>query len=190
MNSSAKKAPPLISSPALGMIFFILTEMMLFSALISSYNIVRSGAINWPPLGQPRLPIIATGFNTLLLSLSGIFLVTAYKFFAKLGSSAKVKTLFLLSVVLGFAFVCLQGAEWLKLIGFGMTMTSSVYGSFFYLLIGTHGLHVLGAVMALAIMYGKLKKNTLKLESFTAILIFWLFVVLLWPLLYLLVYFD
>ncbi len=189
MNSSAKQAP-VISSPALGMIFFILTEVMLFSALISAYIIVNSGAINWPPLGQPILPIISTGFNTLLLLLSGVFLFMAYKNFSKTGSAQKVKNLFLLAVMLGFAFVCLQGIEWVKLIGFGMTMTSSVYGSFFYLLIGTHGVHVLSAAIALTVMYRRLKKNSLKLDSFTALLMFWSFVVILWPLLYFLVYFD
>ena len=50
-----------------------------------------------------------------------------------------------LVMLLGAFFVVFQGAEWLALIGQGLTLTSSALGSFFYLIVGSHGLHAVGS---------------------------------------------
>ncbi len=187
MTSPSKKTA--ISNPVLGMLFFIFTELMVFSAFISAYSIVRSSAINWPPLDQPRLPVLATAFNSAALLLSGFLLYGGYRFFLKEGSSKRVKHFFFASLVLGLFFVCFQGWEWVKLIRFGLTMTSSVYGSFFYLIIGFHGLHVLAASFTLSYAYHRLSKSLLRREVFAACLCFWIFVVGVWPCIYYWVYF-
>ena len=59
------------SNGLLGMLLFVMAEAMLFAGMISAFTIVRSGALVWPPPGQPRLPIEATAFNTLVLLASG-----------------------------------------------------------------------------------------------------------------------
>ena len=61
---------PLVPSGVFGMIVFIVTEVMFFSGLVSAYLIIRAGLEEWPPWGQPRLPIEATAFNTFILVLS------------------------------------------------------------------------------------------------------------------------
>ncbi|MGY8693196.1 MAG: hypothetical protein ACKVGW_03250, partial [Verrucomicrobiia bacterium] len=47
---------PALSSSALGILVFIVTELMFFAALISAYLIIKAGPEAWPPTGQPRLP--------------------------------------------------------------------------------------------------------------------------------------
>lgn len=171
-----------------GMLLFIFVETMLFASFISSYLIISSSASNWPPLGQPRLPILTTGVNTLILLFSGLALVFSYRLFSMEGNTLRVKKLFLAALVLGMTFFSFQGYEWVRLIHFGLTLQSGVYGSFFYLIIGFHGLHVLAASVILALMYRRLHGNRLKRESFAAVLALWLFVVGVWPVLYYLVY--
>ena len=51
-----------------------------------------------------------------------------------------------ISILLGAFFLVFQGYEWIQLLKFGFTLSSSVYGGLFYLLIGAHGFHVMGAL--------------------------------------------
>ena len=48
---------PIVASGVMGMLMFVMTEVMLFAGLISAFSIARSSAILWPPPGQPRLPL-------------------------------------------------------------------------------------------------------------------------------------
>ena len=53
------------------------------------------------------------------------------------------------TTVLGALFLAIQGSEWARLIRFGLTMTSSLYGGMFYLIVGAHALHLIVAVAVL-----------------------------------------
>ena len=59
---------------------------------------------------------------------------------------ARARVPMAIAMGLGAAFVALQGAEWVALLRQGLTLTSSSLGSFFYLIIGLHGLHVVVAI--------------------------------------------
>src|SRR6202008_3048165 len=63
----------------LAMIIFVATEIMFFAALMSAHTIARATVLGgvWPPLGQPRLPVERTAFNTAILLLSGALLLIA-----------------------------------------------------------------------------------------------------------------
>ena len=81
-----------------------------------------------------------------------------------------------------------QGAEWVALIGEGLTLTSGQLGGFFYLLVGTHALHVLVGFAILLYTYRKLSHGELDRFTFWPAQIFWYFVVGVWPILYWQVY--
>lgn len=166
------------------MLLFIVAEAMFFAGLISAYVISRAGTFAWPPAGQPRLPIAVTAINTLVLLTSAATIRQAARDFE---GGAAVRPL-LWTLALGTSFVLVQGFEWVRLIGYGLTMTSSPYGSFFYLLVGAHALHVTAALLALAWGYRRLAAGELRGETFQALRVFWYFVVGLWPVLYALVY--
>lgn len=183
----APQSEKLISNSALGMLIFVICEVMLFAGMISAFMIVRTSALGaWPPPGQPRLPVESTLINTAALLLSGIMLFRARSAFKSDPTSAVWP--YLLAVGFGAFFVLLQGFEWLGLIREGLTLTSSNHGSFFYLIVGTHALHALGGLIFLGLGYLALRASRLEDERFQAIQIFWYFVVLLWPILYVRVY--
>ena len=95
----------------------------------------------------------------------------------------------LASILLGSFFVAFQGYEWLGLIREGLTLTSSTHGSFFYLIVGLHGLHAVVALGFLVGIYVRMRADQPLLSStFAAARVFWYFVVGLWPILYLRVY--
>ena len=58
-----------ISSGVFGMLIFMVTEAMFFAGLISAYMVIRAGIEEWPPWGQPRLPVVATAFNLSLIHI-------------------------------------------------------------------------------------------------------------------------
>ena len=92
------------------------------------------------------------------------------------------------AILSGAAFVALQGVEWVRLLREGLTMTSSSHGAFFYLIVGAHALHAVVAIVALAAVYLPLRRGALSPARFAATQLFWYFVVLLWPIIYLRVY--
>jgi cytochrome c oxidase subunit 3 len=92
------------------------------------------------------------------------------------------------AMVFGAAFVALQGAEWVALLRQGLTLTSSSLGSFFYLIIGVHALHVVVALALLVYTWIRLQRGWLASSQLAAAEVFWYFVVGIWPVLYLVVY--
>jgi len=178
--------PALVSNQVLGVVILVATEMMFFAGLISAFLIGKAGARVWPPPDQPRLPIAATALLTAVLLASGVllYLVGSRRDLA----GRRLHTLLPWSASLGALFVGLQGVEWARLVNYGLTMTSSTYGSFFYVVVGAHALHVLAGIIALAWAAVRLETGRLQWETFRAVRIFWYFVVGLWPILYVLVY--
>jgi cytochrome c oxidase subunit 3 len=178
---------PVIASPVLGVLIFVVTEVMLFAGLISGLAIAKASTLGpWPPPDQPRLPIEATAFNTVILLASGIALYYAQRAYKRQPLTAK--TPFKVALGLGTFFVVFQGVEWVRLIGQGLTLTSGSLGAFFYVIVGMHALHAIAAILVLCWMYLRLARLELPPGSFQAARIFWYFVVGLWPILYVQVY--
>ena len=174
----------------LGLLLFIAIEIMFFAGMISAFLVFRLGSSSWPPAGQPRLPVEITAVNTLLLLLSGVSMQGSLMSLRS-GNSRFFLWALGLTALLGTAFLSIQGTEWVRLVHFGLSAQSNVYGGFFYALIGLHGLHVTGGLLALLWVgqrafrgaYGPAR--TLGVELCRT---YWFFVVGLWPVLFVLVY--
>ena len=178
---------PVAPNGVIAMVIFVIAEMMFFAGLISAFTIVRSTALaGWPPPGQPRLPAEATLINTCALIVSALVLYVAQRRFR--AEPARAKTPLLVAMLLGAFFVVFQGVEWVAMLRQGLTMQSSTHGAFFYLIVGSHGIHAVIALLALGYGYGRLRRGTLTQSAFWTIQVFWYFVVGLWPLLYWRVY--
>jgi cytochrome c oxidase subunit 3 len=127
-----------------------------------------------------------TAINTVALLASGIVLVFAGLAYRRRASLALGPLL--IAVLLGVYFVASQGVEWIALLGEGLTLQSSSYGGFFYLIVGTHALHALAAIACLGWAWLRLRRGRLAPSEFGTVQVFWYFVVLVWPVLYLQVY--
>ena len=181
---------PLVSNAVLGMLMFMAAETMLFAGLIAGFLVLRYGAVVWPPPFQPRLPIEVTGANTAVLLGSSVTMARALRAIRR-GNRAGLVGGLGLTALLGAAFLGVQGYEWARLVGFGLTVTSGSYGATFYTLIGAHGLHVLGALIWLGIVLVRAWRGRFSARAHTPVVVcamYWSFVVFLWPILYLLVY--
>ena len=93
--------------------------------------------------------------------------------------------------LLGALFLTVQGAEWVRLVHFGLTTSSSLYGATFYTLVGAHACHVVAALVMLAVVRRLAARGHFRPGDGVALepyRMYWFSVVGIWPLLYLLVY--
>lgn len=172
----------------LAVLFLIGAETMFFGALISALFVLRLGMAVWPPPLEPRLPLAVTTVNTLVLLASSVALVAAGRVRR---DYPRLVSRLALTATLGIVFLAIQGYEWVRLIGYGLTLSSGVYGTAFYGLIGVHGVHVLAAVVWLSvttIMVARRRLHDRRWAPVQACAMFWHFVVALWPVLYIAVY--
>lgn len=180
----------MVPSSLLGMLVFVGTEVMFFTGLISAFTITRAGAapLAWTLPSGLVLPAAQTAVNSVALLLSGLLVLLAQRQF-RVGAAGRAATMLLGATGLGLVFVLLQGREWWALLSQGVTMQSSTLGAFFYLIVGTHALHAMAAIIGLGVAWARMRKGTLTPGFFFGAQTFWYFVVGIWPVIYFRVYF-
>jgi len=180
-----------INAVQLGVLLFIGSEIMLFAGLLAVYTAFRFGNLTWPS-AQLYLPVKVTWVNTFFL------LSSCYTMYRAVSAGRKdlrgsLVTYLTVTALLGTLFVSIQGYEWVQLIRDGFTITTGVYGATFYLLIGCHALHVLGAVVWLLVVVWLARQGRFPSSRFVGVEVcawYWYFVGGLWVLLFALVYLN
>lgn len=180
------------SNARLAILILLGAEIMFFAGLIGTFLVFRLGSVTWPPPSQAdvRLPIGVTGINTIILLSSGYTMIRAL-LSARRDSRKELRRWLLVTGILGAIFLVVQGSEWVRLVHHGFTLSSGVYGSIFYVLIGCHALHVLVAVVWVMGVFAKAIAGRFSVNQHVGVeicAIYWTFVVVLWPILYVLVY--
>jgi cytochrome c oxidase subunit III len=127
-----------------GMWVALAAILMMFTALTSAYIVRAASANDWLPLAMPRVLLLSTA----LILVSSATLEAARR---RLRDSARTayKRWLLITVALGLGFLASQLLAWRQLIGQGIYVSSNPHSSFFYLLSATHGVHLLGGLLAL-----------------------------------------
>lgn len=184
------EAAPAVSNARLAMVVLIAGESMLFAGLLGAYIVFRLAASDWPPAGQPRLPIVLTALNTVVLLGSLVPMAGALRAIRRDDRAAAPRAL-AWTALLGTLFLAIQGFEWARLVGHGLTPSSGSYGSIFYVLIGCHGAHVLAAVVWLGVVTLLARSGRFRADRHDGLEmcgIYWYFVCALWAILFPVVY--
>lgn len=179
-----------LSNAYLGLMIFLGAETMFFAGLVGSFLVFRVAHEVWPPATLPRLPVGVTGVNTLILLASALTMRWA-KAAIRSGGQHRLVRMLLITAGLGVTFLLVQGYEWIRLLQYGLTLASGVYGATFYVLVGCHAVHVLGAVIWLVSVLGLAVRRRYTAHGHTGVALcamYWYYVVALWPILYGLVY--
>lgn len=179
-----------VPNSVLAMLVFVGTELMFFAGLISAFTITRAGSspLAWGLPSGAVLPAAETAINSVALVASGVLVFIANLQYRRADITRSSRTL-LVATLLGALFVLLQGREWWTLLSQGVTLQSNTLSAFFYVIVGTHALHAVVAIAALAIAWWRLTRGTLSRGFFFGAQTFWYFVVGIWPVIYLRVYF-
>jgi len=179
MNVAIKNEEALGARYRLGMWVMLASIAMLFTSLSSAY-IVRSGAMyDWLPIAVPRVMFGSTA----LILLSSVSIEIARRKL-KQGLTETYSRYLLLTGFLGIGFLISQLLAWRQLAQQGVYLQSHPHSSFFYLLTGAHGLHVLGGLVALGLVWLRSRRQ----GAADAVAIYWHFMDALWIYLFLLLF--
>lgn len=180
--------PNLVS---VGTIVWLASELMFFAALFAMYFTHRS--VN-PELWAETTPLLNIPFsstNTFILVASSVTCQLGV-FAAERGDARGLRKWFIITFIMGAVFIGGQVWEYAELVREGLTLSSSSYGSVFYLTTGFHGLHVTGGLIAflfvLASTYtGKVFTHT-KATRAIVVSYYWHFVDVVWIGLFAMIY--
>lgn len=132
-----------------GMLTLIATEAMLFVYLVFSFLYLGAQSPgNWPPDGPPPLRLALP--DTCVLLLSSAVLQWALRGQRK-EERPSVRWIagLLVTILLGVAFVAIQGLEWSRK---GFSYGDDSYSCAYFTLTGLHLLHVIAGLVALTIV--------------------------------------
>jgi cytochrome c oxidase subunit 3 len=134
-----------VEPPVLGMLLFIISEVMIFGAFFTAYFFIRVVTHDpWPAPGT-KIPEAATGINTAILLVSSATIHWALVSIKK-GNRFGLKAGMVLTFLLGLTFLFLQVNEYVHL---GWAPHDSAQATIFYSLTGLHGAHVFVGLCAL-----------------------------------------
>lgn len=166
----------------------ILTEATLFSIFVSAYVYYLGRSLTGPyPRDVLGVPIIAT----ICLLASSATIVLAERAFARADDTG-FRFWWMMTLALGLIFISSTAREWHELITkHGLTISTNLFGTTYYSLVGLHASHVLVGLILLAFVLllsfrGELKRR--HAESLQMISWYWHFVDAVWIVVFSLVY--
>ncbi|HET9830556.1 MAG TPA: cytochrome c oxidase subunit 3, partial [Vicinamibacterales bacterium] len=171
--------------------WFIVTDGLLFAGFLAAYGYARVLAFHWPQQSDVfSLKYIAA--MTFVLITSSATMASAVKD-ARDGKRNAALKFVVLTAVGGLAFLGMQAYEWTHLIRESASLTSNPwgdpsFGSYFFLLTGFHGTHVLTGVIILLTTAARIAKGVTKAEGVEMAGLYWHFVDLVWVFIFTLFY--
>jgi heme/copper-type cytochrome/quinol oxidase subunit 3 len=168
---------------------FIGSECLFFASLISTYMVYKGRSVVGPyPSEILNIPL--TSVSTFVLLMSSLSMVLALDGVQR--GSRKLALIWLGGVILlGSTFIGFQVYEFNHFVHEGLTLSTNVFGSSFFVLTGFHGAHVTGGVIWMITLWimaarGKLAPaDSLKVEVAG---LYWHFVDIVWIVIFTLVY--
>jgi cytochrome c oxidase subunit III len=135
----------------LGMVLFLGSELMFFSALFGMYFTLRGlNAANWPPAGTDLPLLTPTIFTAFLLASSCTMQIAVRR--VRGGDARGMRRWVRLTILLGLAFLVGQGSDYAKAT---FQISSGAYGSAFYTMTGFHALHVFAGLAIMVVILGR-----------------------------------
>lgn len=172
-----------------GFWIYLMTDFVLFASLFSVFIVLRGNifAGNGTGVFFSMNAVLAETLILLTSSLTcGLFMLAA-----RTGHTRAVLTWMYITMVLGLAFVCIEGAEFRTLLLEGNAPGTSGFFSAFFTLVGTHGLHiVVGLIWMLALATSIVQRGLSRANMRKLMLLgmFWHFLDIIWIFIFTIVY--
>lgn len=168
---------------------YLMTDLLMFAVLFAVYAVLRSNTMGGPTGRDLFSPSLALTETLILLTSSftcGIGMIAARR-----GIKNQTLLWFGLTFLLGLVFLTLELKEFAELIHEGHTMQSNAFLSSFFVLVGTHGLHITsgliwGAITLIFVMKRGLDKHIVR--KLALLSLFWHFLDIVWIFIFSVVY--
>ena len=172
----------------LGMLLFIISEVMVFGAFFTAYFFIRVvNGDQWFPVDGFELPVAVAGVNTAILLSSSLTMHWAQTSI-KNGNRAGLKAGIVLTFLLGLTFLFIQINEYIHI---GFAPSDLAQASMFYGLTGLHGAHVFVGLCLLLTVVVRTFRGHFSAEHHHGVEvpgIYWHFVDIMWVVVYATIY--
>ncbi len=168
---------------------YLMTDLLMFAVLFAVYAVLHNSTLGGETGRELFSQPLALTETLILLTSSftcGIGMIAARR-------GLKLKTIlwFGVTFALGLAFLVLELREFAEFIGEGHTMQTNAFLSSFFVLVGTHGLHITSGLLWMAITLVYVMKRGLNshlVRKLTLLSLFWHFLDIVWIFIFTVVY--
>lgn len=172
-----------------GFWLYLMTDIILFASLFATYMILRgnvAGGSGPSELLDPKFALVET-----LLLLTSSFTCGIAALALRFKRTRLSIAMLGATLLLGLSFVAMELYEFIELATHGHSWQTSAAWSGFYVLVATHGIHILfgllwGSVMAAYVM--KRGSTADSVRKFTLFSLFWHFLDIVWIFIFTIVY--
>ena len=168
---------------------YLMTDLLMFAVLFACYAVLHNNHTGSPAASQLFSLPLALKETLLLLTSSftcGIAMVAA-----RSGKKNTTLLLFAITFVLGALFLKLELTEFGEFIHEGYTLQTNAFLSSFFVLVGTHGLHITSGLLWMGITMLYVVKRGLNrhlVRKLALLSLFWHFLDIVWIFIFTIVY--
>jgi cytochrome c oxidase subunit 3/cytochrome o ubiquinol oxidase subunit 3 len=175
---------------------FLGSECFFFASLIGTYLSYRGRDTappfphHGPPAGEGILNIPVTSVSTFVLLTSSLAMVLALAACQR-GDRKKTSVWLGVTALFGLIFLGFQAYEFTEFYIYGLTLTSNLFGSTFFVLTGFHGAHVsIGVLWLLSLFVINLREGISPERAINVEIagLYWHFVDIVWIVIFTVVY--
>ncbi|MDB5169367.1 MAG: cyoC [Candidatus Saccharibacteria bacterium] len=172
-----------------GFWIYLMTDLLMFSVLFACYAVLHGNHVG-SPAGRELFSLPLALKETLILLTSsftcGIAMVAARR-----GNKNMTLFWFAITFILGLLFLKFELTEFRQFILEGHTLKTNAFLSSFFVLVGTHGLHITSGLLWMGttmIFVMKRGLNSALVRKLSLLSLFWHFLDIVWIFIFTIVY--
>ena len=172
-----------------GFWIYLMTDLLMFSILFACFSVLHNNTMG----GETGRELFSqpVALTETLLLLTSSFTCGIGMFRAREGNKNQVLIWFGITFLLGLSFLGLEISEFTKFFHEGHTLQSNGFLSSFFVLVGTHGLHITSGLLwmgtTLAVVSVRGLKSSL-VRKLSLLSLFWHFLDIVWIFIFTIVY--
>lgn len=170
----------------MGIWWFLASEVVVFGGLIACYILYRFHHPEWANEAAHTLSWVGA-INTVVLLTSSLTIILSHHCVIEDNDLKGGSRYLAITILLGLVFLGFKSYEYHHEITAGLVPAKSLFWSFYFLMTGLHGLHVMGGIIANLIVFLGLQKG-LAPQRIESVGLYWHFVDIVWIILFPLLY--
>jgi cytochrome o ubiquinol oxidase subunit III len=168
---------------------YLMTDLLMFAILFAAYSVLHGNTLG----GESGRELFSqpVALTETLLLLTSSFTCGIGMYAARQGNKQQVLAWFGVTFVLGLSFLGLEIKEFAQFFHEGHTLRSNAFLSSFFVLVGTHGLHITSGLTWMSITLINVMRRGLSVplvRKLSLLSLFWHFLDIVWIFIFTIVY--
>jgi cytochrome o ubiquinol oxidase subunit III len=168
---------------------YLMTDLLMFAILFAAFSVLHGNTLG----GESGRELFSqpVALTETLLLLTSSFTCGIGMYSARQGNKQQVLAWFGVTFVLGLSFLGLEIKEFAQFFHEGHTLRSNAFLSSFFVLVGTHGLHITSGLTWMSITMVNVMRRGLSVplvRKLSLLSLFWHFLDIVWIFIFTIVY--